>query len=524
MTDKFFITTAISYTNGDPHIGHAYESILADFIARFNRVLGKNVHFLTGTDEHGLKIEKTAQSKSITPKQLCDIYADKFKQLDRDLNISFDKFIRTTDEKHLNTVKSFYEKCKDDIYLGKYSGWYDVKEESFVSEFEAKRNNYLSPTSGIAYTRVDENSYFFKLGKYKDQILKHIEDNPDFIVPSSARNSILDRLTKLSANDGGEKLNDLSISRTSIEWGIPIPNDDSHVMYVWFDALVNYISGSDHNWPPNVQIIGKDILWFHAVVWVGMLLSAGLELPKQIFVHNFVCDSEGKKMSKSLGNVVDPNQLISEYPVDIVRYYLLTDSTLSGDVNFNLESLIACNDTILLANLGNYINRVFGLFHKYCNSKIPSCCVVESLIFGDKLTELCNNLEACVSRCKPNKYIRYVSEYLADLNKYVNDTKVWEIHATYSNDERCEDDRQRIIKTLLESVYCLAHFYEPLIPTISSRIVKDFLQTNLTTFRNLNGNNLKSGIYIKKENTLLFEIIDKTSYEKRRQKNMNKNN
>ena len=308
--EKFYITTAINYTNGSPHFGHAYEAIVADCLARYHRFAGNDVFFLTGTDEHGQKIADTAatQVPPVTPLELCDTYVAEFQSLNKQLNISFDNYIRTTSEKHKELAKLIWTKCAEagDIYLDKYVGWYLKREERFVPETEAKKMNYKDGDTPLIKT--EEPSYFFRLSKYQDQIIKYIQTHPDFIFPNERREEILERL-----NNKKEPLLDLSISRTSFDWGIDIPekfkgkpenlkdNVDKHVMYVWFDALTNYLSGVDYPcgsvakyWPANIHLIGKDIVWFHAVIWPCMLFSAGIQLPHRIICHGFINGPDGK--------------------------------------------------------------------------------------------------------------------------------------------------------------------------------------------------------------------------------------
>lgn len=306
--EKFYLTTAISYTNGYPHIGHAYEFIISDILARYYRIYGYRTFFLTGADEHGQKVATSAEKAGRTPKDHCDIFVEAFKRLDSMLNISFDRYIRTTDEDHVKTSQLLWDRCKQDIYLGSYEGWYNEREECFVSDADATASDFKDIGSGLPLKLVKEESYFFKMSLFCDRLIEYIENFPDFIQPELHRNSILYRLR----NEG---LKDLSISRTSFNWGIPVPNHPEHVMYVWFDALANYLSGIDGLnsesslatfWPPNVHIIGKDIIWFHCVIWPCILMSAGISLPKCVFSHGFVNASDGRKMSKSFNNTIDP--------------------------------------------------------------------------------------------------------------------------------------------------------------------------------------------------------------------------
>ncbi len=319
-SETFYLTTAIAYTNGFPHIGHAYEFISADVLSRYHRVLGYDTYFLTGTDEHGQKVAASAEKAGLTPLEHCNKFVDSFKELDEKLCISYSKFIRTTDPYHESTSQKLWKKCADagDIYLDSYEGWYNEREELFVTAVEAEETKFLDPVTGLPLKRVSEESYFFRMSSYCERLVAHIEENPSFIEPESHRNVILGRLRR-------EGLKDLSISRTSFSWGIPVPEgfDQRHVMYVWFDALTNYMSGVEalqpdsllaRFWPASKHIIGKDIVWFHCVIWPCMLLSAGLPLPGGVFSHGFVNDEFGRKQSKSLNNTVDPFEVSRALP------------------------------------------------------------------------------------------------------------------------------------------------------------------------------------------------------------------
>lgn len=375
--EKYYLTTAIAYTNGNPHIGHAYEFLSSDVIVRFRRVLGFDTFFLTGTDEHGQKVAASAELAGVTPKEHCDRYVEAFQSLHKKLLISFNDFIRTTDPSHERTAQLLWQKsaAAGDIYLSNYEGWYNEREELFVTESEAEAADYKDLSSGLPLKRVKEESYFFAMSKFTERLIAHIEENPDFIQPEQYRNNIMARL-KLDA------LRDLSISRTTFTWGVPVPEgfDSKHVMYVWFDALTNYISGvhgldSDHPlsafWPASTHIIGKDILWFHSVIWPCMLMSAGVELPKSIVAHGFVSAADGRKMSKSFNNTIDPFEVLQKFSVDSLRYYLTASITYGADVSFSEDILTTMHNSELADILGNLIHRVFNLANKYCDGKVP---------------------------------------------------------------------------------------------------------------------------------------------------------
>lgn len=468
---KFYLTTAINYTNGSPHFGHAYEAVVADCIARYNRIAGRDVFFLTGTDEHGQKISDTAANLNppVTPLQLCDKYVAEFQNLNKKLTISNDFYIRTTMEKHEECAKQVWKLCaeKGDIYLGKYEGWYSKREERFVTETEAQTMNYMDGTSPLIKT--SEPSYFFRLSKYQDFVIKHITENPEFIFPQEKRNEILDRLK--------EPLNDLSISRTTFNWGVPIPNsfdgksndvDENHVMYVWFDALTNYLSGIDYpnsklayHWPADIHLIGKDIAWFHAVIWPCMLFSANIELPKRIVCHGFVNGPDGRKMSKSWGNVVDPVVILQKYTSDTVRYFMLKEGAFGSDFNFSEKSLQDRYNGELANNFGNLVQRSLNLVNSYCDGKVPHEEAVP--IFDANI--LAKHIEKEFDQLNIQNVVQYIFDTLTVINKWLTTEAPWNL----KGDEHISK-RRIIVKTLLESLYIITHFVEPIMPNTSQEI------------------------------------------------------
>ena len=528
---KKFITTSIFYANGNPHMGHALEITATDTLNRFNGLNGFNTYFLTGMDEHGQKIQKTADDLGLTPIQLCNQVTVEFQKLYSSLNVTYDRFIRTTEEDHKRNVQKMFQSCMEnnDIYLGEYEGWYNPREETFVPEFEASQTNYKDPINNVEYVKMKEPSYFFRLSKYHEPIRKFIAENPDFILGSGKTNEILARLDQ-------QPLSDISISRTTITWGIPIEysnlntpkNEDSkedshtvcpekshsHVFYVWFDALVNYISGAPElGWPADIHVIGKDIVWFHSVIWLGMLLSAKLPFPKQLCVHGFVNDQDGRKMSKSVGNVVSPIDLVEKYPVCSVRYYLLKENFL-GDINFAETALIRCNDTELLANLGNLVHRTFSMFHRYAHSTVPK----EK---AKPLFDICQLVSDCSKFMRDvqiHLYIERIFSLLMDLNTHVNNTRIWEIGNPKFKDARTENDKQEVIRTLLEALYILGHFLQPIIPTSASKIVCDYLSKSFVTFDQLSWNNLDDCLVLEEKDTILFRTLDENAYNERKKK------
>ncbi|MDH2381126.1 methionine--tRNA ligase [Bradyrhizobium sp. CER78] len=371
----YYITTAIAYPNGQPHIGHAYEAIATDALARFQRLDGKDVFFLTGTDEHGQKMIQTAQGEGMTPFDLATRNAARFKEMDERLNVSFDRFIRTSEPAHHKSVQEIWRRMQDngDIYIDTYAGWYSVRDEAYYAEDETTvgEDNVRRGPQGTPVEWVEEKSYFFRLSAYQDRLLHLYESQPDFIGPDSRRNEVM------SFVRGG--LKDLSISRTTFDWGVKVPNDPEHVMYVWVDALTNYITGvgypdeSDKHWrywPADVHIIGKDIIRFHAVYWPAFLMSAGIPLQKRVYAHGFLFN-RGEKMSKSVGNVVDPFNLANQYGVDQVRYFFLREVPFGQDGNYNHEAIVARINADLANDFGNLAQRSLSMIAKQLGGVLP---------------------------------------------------------------------------------------------------------------------------------------------------------
>ncbi|AVA21574.1 methionine--tRNA ligase [Rhizobium sp. LEGMi198b] len=380
MTDKtpFYITTAIAYPNGKPHIGHAYELIATDAMARFQRLDGLDVFFLTGTDEHGQKMQQTARAEGLTAQQLADRNSDEFQAMGKLLNASNDDFIRTTQARHHETSQNIWNLMADagDIYKDSYAGWYSVRDEAYYqeNETELRADGVRYGPQGTPVEWVQEESYFFKLSEYQDRLLKHYEENPDFIGPAERRNEVISFVKS--------GLKDLSISRTTFDWGIKVPNDPAHVMYVWVDALTNYITATgyieDRNnprakyWPADVHIIGKDIIRFHAVYWPAFLMSAKLPLPKRVYAHGFLLN-KGEKMSKSLGNVVDPVNLVNHFGLDQVRYFFLREVSFGQDGSYSEEAIGTRINSDLANGIGNLASRSLSMIVKNCDGKIPEC-------------------------------------------------------------------------------------------------------------------------------------------------------
>ena len=380
MTEKtpFYITTAIAYPNGKPHIGHAYELIATDALARFQRLDGRDVFFLTGTDEHGQKMQQTARAEGMEPQQLANRNSDEFQAMGKLLNASNDDFIRTTQPRHHETSQNIWNLMADagDIYKDSYAGWYSVRDEAYYqeNETELRADGVRYGPQGTPVEWVEEASYFFKLSEYQDRLLKLYEENPDFIGPAERRNEVISFVKS--------GLKDLSISRTTFDWGIKVPNDPSHVMYVWVDALTNYITATgyieDRNnprakyWPADLHIIGKDIIRFHAVYWPAFLMSAKLPLPKRVYAHGFLLN-KGEKMSKSLGNVVDPVNLVNHFGLDQVRYFFLREVSFGQDGSYSEEAIGTRINSDLANGIGNLASRSLSMIVKNCDGKIPEC-------------------------------------------------------------------------------------------------------------------------------------------------------
>ena len=460
-SESYYVTTAINYTNGPPHIGHAYEAVLADVHARYYRLVGRDVVFCTGTDEHGLKIQNAASNEGIPTQQYCDSWAEHFKNLSEKLMVSNDIFVRTTSDNHKQQCRQFWKQCLDkgDIYLGTYKGYYCVREETYVTDAEAEKHNYFDPVSGIPYTLMEEPCYFFRLSKYQSQLINFINENPDFIQPERCRHETLVFLKS--------PLQDLCVSRTSFHWGIQVPGDSDHVMYVWFDALINYISAQSSNpdeqlsksWPPNLQIIGKDIIRFHCVYWPAMLMSAGIPLPKKVFSHGFVCNSDGSKMSKSIGNCICPNQLMTEYKisVDAIRFYMSYETTCGHDLKFSCDGLIAAHNQLLGDCYGNLAQRAVVLCAKYSSGTVPS--VVDSDIqYPFDVETLRSDFDRFFDKNEVRESLMTLLEACRQTNRWLTEQSPWSPSLMNTTKQLS------IVRVLLEAVYVLSHFFAPFLP------------------------------------------------------------
>ena len=512
MDKKFYITTPIYYPSAKPHMGHAYSSIIADFFARFKRIDGFKVHFLTGTDEHGLKIQRSAEKENVDPKQFCDQISETFRNLSKTLNLTNTDFIRTTEDRHEKTVQYLWNELlkNDDIYLSKYSGWYSVSDEAFYIEDEIEEidGNKRSISSKSSVEWIEEESYFFRLSKWEKPLLEYYENHPEFISPSSRKNEVI------SFVKGG--LKDLSVSRKSFSWGIKVPNDKDHVIYVWLDALTNYISAlnyPDKNdklykdfWPASIHLIGKDILRFHAVYWPAFLLAAKIELPLKVYGHGWILSGD-EKMSKSKGNILDPIEIIKEYGLDPLRYYLIKEVSFGNDGNISQERLEDCINSDLANNFGNLCQRVTAFAIKNCDSLVPKDIEFQNddLIILNKYKDNLEKIRKKVDNQDINFYIEYIVNSLFEANKYFNDQEPW----------KKKDDLTRlntIVYTTLEIVRKISFLLFPIIPQSSLKALKIFdLSENDIMLSTIENNEfLAKGNKINKID-ILFKKIEKNN-------------
>ena len=512
MDKKFYITTPIYYPSAKPHMGHAYSSIIADFFARFKRMDGFNVSFLTGTDEHGLKIQRAAEEKKLQPLEFCDQISKTFRDLSKTLNLTNTDFIRTTEERHKKTVQYLWNELEknDDIYLSNYSGWYSISDEAFYNEDEIEEidGKKFSISSKSTVEWIEEESYFFRLSKWEKPLLEHYKSNPNFISPDSRKNEVI------SFVKGG--LKDLSVSRKTFSWGIQVPKNKNHVIYVWLDALANYISAlnyPDKNhqlfkkfWPASLHLIGKDILRFHAIYWPAFLLAAKIDLPKKVYGHGWILSGD-EKMSKSKGNILDPLQIIKEYGLDPLRYYLIKEVSFGNDGNISQNKLEDCINSDLANNYGNLCQRVSAFALKNCNGKIPNKIEFnnDDLIILNKFKENLKNIRDKIDDQNINFYINYIVNSLFEANKYFNDQEPW----------KKKDDIERlntIVYTSLEIIRKISFLLYPIIPDSSLKALKIFDLTEQDIILSSISNNeyLIKGSKINKID-ILFNKIEKNN-------------
>lgn len=477
MSQPFYVTTAIAYPNGAPHVGHAYEYIATDAIARFKRLDGYDVRFLTGTDEHGLKMAQTAAAEGLPTADFARRNSDRFQRLQERLNISFDRFIRTTDPDHYAASTAIWQRMADngDIYLDSYSGWYSVRDERFFTEAETTvdaSGTRVAVETGTPVTWTEEQTYFFRLSAYAEPLLAHYRANPDFIAPEARRNEVV------SFVSGG--LRDLSVSRTSFDWGVPVPGDPAHVMYVWVDALTNYLTGVGYPdtesalyqryWPADLHMIGKDIIRFHTVYWPAFLISAGIPLPRRVFAHGFLYN-RGEKMSKSVGNVVDPVDLVESFGVDQVRYFLLREVPFGQDGSYSEEAIIGRINTDLANELGNLAQRSLSMVNKNLDAVVP-----EPGVFSAADTELLTVADGLLATVRDafdeqamHQGLEAIWLMLGAANRYFSAQEPWVLRKSAT-----EADQTRfrtVLYTTLEAVRIAAVLVQPVMPASAGRLL-----------------------------------------------------
>jgi len=507
MSRKFYVTTPIYYVNDVPHLGHAYTTLAADVIARYKKLKGFEVFFLTGTDEHGQKVEKAANAAGETPLELADRVVKRFQSLWEKLDISYNDFIRTTQERHKKGVSEIFQRVMDqgDIYLGEYEDWYCTPCETFWTETQLM--DFRCPDCNRPTEKLKEESYFFRMSKYQDALLAHIEANPDFIQPKSRRNEIISFVK--------EGLRDLSVSRTSFTWGIPVPGNSRHVIYVWFDALTNYITALGYPeqtdnfttfWPADAHLIGKDILRFHAVYWPTFLMAAGLPLPKKVFAHGW-WTVEGQKMSKSLRNVVEPNMLIDRYGADAVRYFLLREVPFGLDGDFSHSAMIHRINSDLANDLGNLLNRSTAMLNKYFDGIVqePAEFTETDIEYRKKSEALEGSLDICLEDLAFSKALQVIWEVISAGNKYIDETAPWALAKVPEK----RGQLATVMYCILESQRVVFHLLSPFMPETARKGLAYLGWDKPITEEGIRWGGLKPGTKISKAEPLFPRIEEK---------------
>jgi len=476
MKKKYYISTAIAYSSGKPHIGNTYEIILADAIARYKRLEGYDVYFQTGTDEHGQKIQDKAIEANYTPQEYVDNISREIKRIWDIVNSSYDNFVRTTDESHKKTVQAIFKKLFDqgDIYKSVYEGWYCKPCESFFTDSQLINNH--CPDCGREVSKEKEESYFFKMSKYQKQLEEYIENNPTFLEPVSRKNEMINNFIKPG-------LQDLCVSRSSLKWGVPVLFDEDHVIYVWIDALSNYITFLGYNpegnhsdefkkfWPADVHLIGKDIFRFHSIYWPTLLLALGVELPKKVFGHPWLL-MDGGKMSKSTGNILYADDLVNEFGVDPIRYYVLRETPYANDGVISRELIIERYNTDLVNILGNLVNRTITMVHKYCEGTITDETTIDEKLDGDLIAHkvnLKNEVTKAMDNLKVGEAIELIFEEFRRCNKYIDTTAPWLL--AKETDKASKARLHTILYNLLDSIYTGAVLLQAFLPDTAERIL-----------------------------------------------------
>ena len=506
--DKYYITTPIYYPSANFHIGHCYTTIVADAIARYKRSKGYDVYFQTGTDEHGLKIETKAREAGVAPKQYVDEVVENAKDLWKALDISYDYFIRTTDENHVKTVQKIFTKLYEqgDIYKGSYKGLYCIPCESFWTKTQLVDGK--CPDCGREVKEVEEEAYFLKLSKYQDRLVKYLDEHPDFIEPESRKNEMINNFIKPG-------LEDLCVSRTSFKWGIPVPFDEKHVVYVWLDALTNYITSlgymSDDDskfkkyWPADLHLVGKEIIRFHTIVWPIILMALDLPLPKKVYGHGWLV-IEGAKISKSLGNYRDPREYIEYFGVDVVRYFVLREVPFGSDGNFSVEALIDRTNADLANTLGNLVQRTISMANKYFDGVVTNKEVYEDIDASliEKINSLDEEISKDIDSLEISNALNKIFEVLRASNKYIDETTPWIL----AKDDSSKDRLETVLYNLLESIRICSINLSFAIPSTSKEILR---QINNERWEN---QYLKDNKYEVGTPKVLFQRIDKENFLK----------
>lgn len=513
-TGPYYLTTPIYYVNDRPHIGHAYTTLACDVLARFHRLDGRDVHFLTGTDEHGQKVEKSAQAAGKDPQTFTDEVSQNFRKLAEDMNYSNDDFIRTTEERHKRAAQAIWTAIKDNghIYLDSYSGWYSVRDEAFYAESELTENDSgqkVAP-SGAEVEWVEEPSYFFDLSKWQQPLLDFYEQNPDFIGPDSRRNEVVSFVA------GG--LKDLSISRTSFKWGIPVPDDPDHIMYVWLDALTNYLTAVGYPdqenadfskfWPADLHMVGKDIVRFHAVYWPAFLMAAGLPTPKRVFAHGWLLN-RGEKMSKSLGNVVLPEDLVNQYGLDPVRYYLLREVPFGNDGYISHETMVARINSDLANDIGNLAQRSLSMVFKNCGGGVPNpgAFTPEDETLLNSARDVLDTVRDEFDKQAFHRGLEAIWSVVGDANRYVDAQAPWELRKT--DPERMAT----VLYVLAETIRNLGILIQPIMPEAAARMLDQLeIDPDARTFAHLGPDHaLQPGTAMPKPSPVFPRFVDDTA-------------